>query len=127
MLYRNLLSDALLKEDGINVKGSSLHPLADDDHQCQEQDDHAPDLHVDRDGRGGIQYFVSIPKMEEKLSQVFSCDSPTPKATKLHIGKLTKNVNKDHVQEIFAYFGKVLVELLTIQYECAFYAVNLFS
>uniref|UniRef100_H2YA27 RRM domain-containing protein n=1 Tax=Ciona savignyi TaxID=51511 RepID=H2YA27_CIOSA len=33
--------------------------------------------------------------------------SPTPKPTKLHIGNLTKNINKEHVTEIFSYYGKV--------------------
>uniref|UniRef100_F6W3V6 RRM domain-containing protein n=2 Tax=Ciona intestinalis TaxID=7719 RepID=F6W3V6_CIOIN len=33
--------------------------------------------------------------------------SPTPKPTKLHVGNLTKNINKEHVNEIFSYYGKV--------------------
>ena len=33
--------------------------------------------------------------------------SPTPKPTKVHIGKLTRNVTKDHIQEIFAVYGTI--------------------
>merc|ERR1719394_2361995 len=33
--------------------------------------------------------------------------SPTPQSTKIHIGRLTRNVNKDHLQEIFATFGEI--------------------
>ena len=30
-----------------------------------------------------------------------------PQATKIHIGRLTRNVNRDHLQEIFSSFGKI--------------------
>ena len=33
--------------------------------------------------------------------------SPTPKPTKLHVASLTKNIVKEHVVEIFSYYGKV--------------------
>ena len=33
--------------------------------------------------------------------------SPTPKPTKVHIGRLTRNVTKDHVTEIFSVYGKI--------------------
>ena len=33
--------------------------------------------------------------------------SPTPRPTKVHIGKLTKNVNKDHIMEIFSTYGTI--------------------
>lgn len=40
--------------------------------------------------------------------------SPTPKPTKIHIGRLTRNVNKEHILEIFSVYGAVRgVELLT--------------
>uniref|UniRef100_A0A8C6FX11 RNA-binding protein with serine-rich domain 1 n=1 Tax=Moschus moschiferus TaxID=68415 RepID=A0A8C6FX11_MOSMO len=35
--------------------------------------------------------------------------SPSPKATKVHIARLTRNVTKDHIREIFSTFGKVRV------------------
>ncbi|XP_052498584.1 RNA-binding protein with serine-rich domain 1-like [Budorcas taxicolor] len=35
--------------------------------------------------------------------------SPSPKPTKLHIARLTRNVTKDHIREIFSTFGKVRV------------------
>ena len=33
--------------------------------------------------------------------------SPTPKPTKIHIGHLTRNVNREHVVEIFSIYGTV--------------------
>ena len=33
--------------------------------------------------------------------------SSSPPPTKIHIGRLTRNVNKDHLQEIFSNFGKI--------------------
>ena len=33
--------------------------------------------------------------------------SPTPRPTKVHVGRLTRNVNKDHIQEIFALYGAI--------------------
>jgi len=33
--------------------------------------------------------------------------SPEPLPTILHVGNLTRNVNKDHIQEIFAVYGKI--------------------
>ena len=33
--------------------------------------------------------------------------SPTPRPTKIHVGRLTRNVAKDHVMEIFASYGVV--------------------
>ncbi|CAD5115941.1 DgyrCDS4871 [Dimorphilus gyrociliatus] len=39
--------------------------------------------------------------------------SPTPKPTKIHIGRLTRNVNKEHVIEIFSVYGTIKsVEIL---------------
>ncbi|KAH9490040.1 RNA-binding protein with serine-rich domain 1-A, partial [Bulinus truncatus] len=33
--------------------------------------------------------------------------SPTPKPTKVHVGHLTRNVTKDHIQEIFSLYGTI--------------------
>lgn len=33
--------------------------------------------------------------------------SPSPKPLRIHIGRLTRNVNKDHLNEIFAVYGTV--------------------
>lgn len=33
--------------------------------------------------------------------------SPTPRPTKIHIGKLTRTVNKDHIVEIFGTYGVI--------------------
>lgn len=33
--------------------------------------------------------------------------SPTPEPTTLYVERLTRNVNKDHLLEIFGHFGKV--------------------
>ncbi|KAI2647845.1 RNA-binding protein with serine-rich domain 1 [Labeo rohita] len=33
--------------------------------------------------------------------------SPSPKPTKLHLGRLTRNVTKEHIQEIFSTYGKI--------------------
>ncbi|XP_069762630.1 RNA-binding protein with serine-rich domain 1 [Narcine bancroftii] len=33
--------------------------------------------------------------------------SPTPRPTKVHIGRLTRNVTKDHIMEIFSTYGKI--------------------
>jgi len=33
--------------------------------------------------------------------------SPTPRPTKVHIGKLTRNVTKEHIQEIFSVYGVI--------------------
>ncbi|KAK3854034.1 hypothetical protein Pcinc_039459 [Petrolisthes cinctipes] len=33
--------------------------------------------------------------------------SPTPRPTRIHIGRLTRNVNKDHMLEIFSVYGTV--------------------
>ena len=33
--------------------------------------------------------------------------TPSPKPTKLHIGRLTRNVNKDHLTEIFSMYGSI--------------------
>ena len=33
--------------------------------------------------------------------------SVTPPPTKIHIGRLTRNVNREHLQEIFGTFGKI--------------------
>ena len=33
--------------------------------------------------------------------------SPTPKPLRIHIGRLTRNVTKDHLNEIFAVYGTV--------------------
>lgn len=40
--------------------------------------------------------------------------TPSPlKATKIHIGKLTRNVTKDHIQEIFSVYGNVCTPIQT--------------
>lgn len=33
--------------------------------------------------------------------------SPTPKPVRIHIGRLTRNVTKEHVQEIFSLYGTI--------------------
>lgn len=33
--------------------------------------------------------------------------SPTPRPTKIHIGRLTRTVNKDHIMEIFGTYGVI--------------------
>lgn len=33
--------------------------------------------------------------------------SPTPRPTKIHVGRLTRNVTKEHVQEIFSDYGTI--------------------
>ena len=33
--------------------------------------------------------------------------SPSPKPTKLHVGRLTRNVNKEHLTEIFSMYGPI--------------------
>ena len=33
--------------------------------------------------------------------------SGSPPSTKIHIGRLTRNVNREHLQEIFSTFGKI--------------------
>lgn len=33
--------------------------------------------------------------------------SPTPRPCKVHVGRLTRNVNKDHIQEIFSLYGTI--------------------
>ena len=39
--------------------------------------------------------------------------SPTPRPTKVHVGKLTRNVNKEHLSEIFNVYGQIKeVEML---------------
>lgn len=39
--------------------------------------------------------------------------SPTPRPTKVHVGRLTRNVNKEHIVEIFAIYGSLKnVEML---------------
>ena len=43
--------------------------------------------------------FSSSPKRRKK--------SPEPKPVKVHIGKLTRNVNKDHIMEIFSNYGSI--------------------
>ena len=46
-----------------------------------------------------IYFSVSSPKHKKR--------SPTPKPTKVHVGKLTRNVTKEHIQEIFAVYGAI--------------------
>lgn len=33
--------------------------------------------------------------------------SPTPRPTKIHVGRLTRNVTRDHILEIFSTYGTV--------------------
>lgn len=35
--------------------------------------------------------------------------SPTPKPTRIHVGRLTRNITKDHVIEIFSNYGEIKV------------------
>lgn len=46
-----------------------------------------------------VIFYLSSPKRRKK--------SPEPKPTKVHIGKLTRNVNKDHIMEIFSNYGSI--------------------
>ena len=47
--------------------------------------------------------------------------SPTPKPTKVHVGHLTRNVNKDHITEIFSVYGQVKsVEIIPDRYHPEF-------
>lgn len=40
--------------------------------------------------------------------------SPEPRPCRIHVGRLTRNVTKEHIQEIFAHYGSVkTVELPT--------------
>ena len=40
--------------------------------------------------------------------------SPSPRPTKVHVGHLTRNVNKDHVKEIFMTYGTIKdIEMLS--------------
>ena len=51
---------------------------------------------------GGI--LVTNPKRDEKRRKR---QSPSPKSTKVHSGRLTKNVTKGHIVEIFSTCGKI--------------------
>ncbi|XP_053164892.1 RNA-binding protein with serine-rich domain 1-like [Hemicordylus capensis] len=44
------------------------------------------------------------PKRDEKERKR---RSPSPKPTKVHVGRLTRNVTKDHIMEIFSTYGKI--------------------
>jgi len=33
--------------------------------------------------------------------------SPTPKPCRIHVGRLTRNITKEHIQEIFSDFGTI--------------------
>ena len=45
--------------------------------------------------------FCRSPRRREKKR------SPTPRPTKVHIGRLTRNVNKEHIIEIFSVYGTI--------------------
>jgi hypothetical protein len=38
--------------------------------------------------------------------------SESPKPTKVHVAHLTRNVTKDHISEIFGFFGSIKVSIL---------------
>ncbi|KFQ17855.1 RNPS1 protein, partial [Geococcyx californianus] len=44
------------------------------------------------------------PKRDEKERKR---RSPSPRPTKVHVGRLTRNVTKDHIMEIFSTYGKI--------------------
>ena len=44
-------------------------------------------------------FFFRTPKRKKR--------SPTPKPTKVHVGHLTRNVTKEHLQEIFSLYGTI--------------------
>ena len=48
-----------------------------------------------------IKFYLIGPARKER--------SPTPRPTKIHVGRLTRNVTKEHVQEIFSAFGTIKV------------------
>lgn len=48
-----------------------------------------------------VHYRSPSPKRKRKER------SPTPKPLRIHIGRLTRNVNKDHISEIFSSYGTI--------------------
>nr|XP_044996362.1 RNA-binding protein with serine-rich domain 1-like [Jaculus jaculus] len=56
------------------------------------------------DNRHGSRCKFKPPKRDEKERKR---RSPSPKPTKVHIGRLTRNVTKDHILEIFSTYGKI--------------------
>nr|XP_040134491.1 RNA-binding protein with serine-rich domain 1 [Ictidomys tridecemlineatus] len=51
-----------------------------------------------------LSFRSKPPKRDEKERKR---RSPSPKPTKVHIGRLTRNVTKDHIMEIFSTYGKI--------------------
>uniref|UniRef100_A0A6I8PA97 RNA-binding protein with serine-rich domain 1 n=1 Tax=Ornithorhynchus anatinus TaxID=9258 RepID=A0A6I8PA97_ORNAN len=56
------------------------------------------------DNRRRSRSKSKLPKRDEKERKR---RSPSPKPTKVHIGRLTRNVTKDHIMEIFSTYGKI--------------------
>lgn len=53
------------------------------------------------------------PRGDRKAAPPRRQRSPTPKPTKVHVGRLTRNVNREHIVEIFSVYGTVKsVEML---------------
>ena len=53
-----------------------------------------------------VQEKVGLCK-KEGGDKVRARSQTPPGPTKIHIGRLTRNVNRDHLQEIFSSFGKI--------------------
>ena len=47
------------------------------------------------------------PRSRSKSGGKARARSSSPPSTKIHIGRLTRNVNREHLQEIFSTFGKI--------------------
>uniref|UniRef100_A0A8D2QND2 RNA binding protein with serine rich domain 1 n=1 Tax=Zosterops lateralis melanops TaxID=1220523 RepID=A0A8D2QND2_ZOSLA len=53
---------------------------------------------------GPVESLSKPPKRDEKERKR---RSPSPRPTKVHVGRLTRNVTKDHIMEIFSTYGKI--------------------
>ena len=58
-------------------------------------------------GRDDKKVSVDKEKRDRSRSGGKRNRSASPPATKIHIGRLTRNVNREHLQEIFSTFGKI--------------------
>ena len=61
----------------------------------------------DRSSSESPQRFKQRAAKSTSLSPRRRKRSPSPVVRKIHVGNLTRNVNKDHVMEIFSVYGKV--------------------
>ncbi|XP_030876462.1 ATP-binding cassette sub-family A member 3-like [Leptonychotes weddellii] len=55
----------------------------------------------------GVLFFSIRSKPPKRDEKERKRRSPSPKPTKVHIGRLTRNVTKDHIMEIFSTYGKI--------------------